>query len=108
MAVALQDKLRRQESTAMDMIAAGVEERLDRLTGHSENVISETVKVAQSLGLDEKLIKSWVEKKTAEDLTKKKCIDISVKKLERNALGQTAIGIAPYHIVSPPTREKFN
>ena len=44
----------------MEAIARGVEARLEERTGYSQRLTSETVEIAQALGLADREIERWV------------------------------------------------
>lgn len=92
----------------MDAIAFGVEVKLDLLDGHSKRVTERAVDVARQFGIPEKEIQRWANARAAFDSRKEKRISYLLKKLERNPLAQSIIGMTEPYLHTPNSSDYQN
>lgn len=104
-----EDKPTGEESyRQMDAIARGVEARHDLIFGHSKIVAQETTDIARQLGVPEKVIQRWADKRSRLDSEKERIIGCSLDKLERSPLAQKIMGLLRPYLFTPKPDESQN
>lgn len=83
----------RKEFPEMNAIALGVQARYDNIIGLSRIVTEEASAIALRLGIPEQHVQHWVEMRTRLDFEKRRVIELSLAKLERNPLAQVILGM---------------
>jgi len=88
-------------SSEMDAIASGVEVELDPFSTYSKMITERTVDVARKLGIDEEEIQHWVANRSVSTRYGIEEIKSTLRKLERSAFAQLAMGVMEPYLYVP-------
>ncbi len=97
-------------ATHLDAIARGVELRLGSLTTEAttRTIVEETVDVAQNLDISEGQIEKWAAARLKQNTERMKVMDSLLKKLERNPIAQTVLGMTDLYQCPPGHKSRLN
>jgi len=95
-------------SSDMDILARGVERKVESITHYSWIVTERTIGVARQLGIAEEEIQRWVEMRAELDSEKERAIKALLGKLRRSSLAQSMKDVTELYQHTPKSDEPQN
>lgn len=95
-------------SSDMDVLARGVERKVESITHYSWIVTERTIGIAQQLGIAEEEIQRWAETRAELDSEKERTIKSLLDKLRRSSLAQSMKDVTELYQHTPKSDEPQN